>query len=188
MSAAGAPIRVLGVSGSLRAGSYNTALLRAAAELAPEGMAVEICDISAIPIYNDDVREAGYPEPVAAFREALRAADAVLLASPEYNRSISGVVKNAIDWASRAPDQPFAGKPVAIMGASRGALGAAFANHHMRQVLVFLDARMINGPEVMVGFAPQKFDDSGRLTDEATRGVVAGHLEKLARAVTAARA
>src|SRR5690606_10991161 len=109
---------VLGLSGSLRAGSFNSALLRAARDLAPPGMKIEIYDISAIPFYNDDVRLAGYPDEVARFREAIRAADGVLIASPEYNRSVPGVLKNAIDWASRRPDQPFAGKPMAIMGVS----------------------------------------------------------------------
>jgi chromate reductase, NAD(P)H dehydrogenase (quinone) len=178
-------IRVLGLSGSLRRASYNTALLRAAQDLAPEGTQIEIHDLASIPMYNDDVRLAGYPDEVGRFREAIRDADAVLIASPEYNRSVPGVLKNAIDWASRRPDQPFAGKPLAIMGVSNGALGAAFANHHLRQIFVFMDARMVNGPEVMVGGAKDKFDAAGNLVDEATRSFVAAHLVKLANLVFA---
>jgi len=174
-------IRVLGLSGSLRRASYNTALLRASKELAPEGMEIDIYDLSEIPIYNDDVRLAGFPPEVERFREALRQADAVLIASPEYNRSVPGVLKNAIDWASRKPDMPFAGKPLAIMGVSNGALGAAFANHHLRQIFVFMDAVMVNGPEVLVGGAKERFDEAGRLTHEPTRDFVAAHLEKLAK-------
>jgi len=177
------PINVIGLSGSLRLGSYNTALLRATGELAPDGLHIETYDISDIPLYNDDVRLAGFPEPVARMRDALRAADAVLIASPEYNRSVPGVLKNAIDWASRGPDQPFAGKPIAFMGVSRGALGTALANHHLRQIFVYLDAVMVNGPEVMIGGGPQKFDVTGRLVDEPTRRFVAAHLEKLAALV-----
>jgi chromate reductase, NAD(P)H dehydrogenase (quinone) len=183
-----APIRVLGLSGSLRQASYNTALLRAAQDLAPEGTTIEIYDLSSIPMYNDDVRLAGYPDEVARFRDAIRDADAVLIATPEYNRSVPGVLKNAIDWASRRPDQPFAGKPLAIVGASNGALGAAFANHHLRQIFVFMDARMVNGPEVMVGGARDKFDAAGNLVDEATRSFVADHLAKLTTLVGARHA
>jgi chromate reductase, NAD(P)H dehydrogenase (quinone) len=181
------PIRVLGLSGSLRQASYNTALLRAAQELAPEGTTIEIYDLSSIPMYNDDVRLAGYPDEVVRFRDAIRDADAVLIASPEYNRSVPGVLKNAIDWASRRPDQPFAGKPLAIVGVSNGALGAAFANHHLRQIFVFMDARMVNGPEVMVGGAKDKFDAAGNLVDDATRSFVADHLAKLASLVPECR-
>lgn len=173
-------ITVLAISGSLRAASYNTALLRAAADLAPEGMTIELFDIAGLPLYNDDVRADGMPPLVEAMRARMRAADALLFASPEYNRSVSGVLKNAIDWASRSPDQPFDDKPVAVMGASRGALGAAFANHHLRQILVYLNAQTLAGPEVMVGGAPGKFDEAGRLTDPATREFVSAHLDRLA--------
>ncbi len=184
---ADAPIRVLGLSGSLRKGSFNTALLRAAGELAPEGMRIEPYDLAAIPMYNDDIRQAGYPEPVAAMRTAMRDADAILIASPEYNRSVPALLKNAIDWASRQPDQPFDGKPLAIMGASRGALGAAFANHHLRQIFVVLNAVTLGGPEVMVGGSPDKFDDARRLVHEPTRTFLAAHLERLAALVRSNR-
>ena len=176
-------VTVLGISGSLRQGSYNTALLRAAQELAPEGMTIEAFDIAPIPFYNDDVRLHGYPSSVEGFRTRIRQADALLFVTPEYNRSIPGVLKNAIDWASRAPDQPFDDKPVAIIGASLSALGTAFANHHLRQILVYLNAHMLNGPEVLVGGAATKFDDHGHLIDDVTRGFVRNHLSNLMRLI-----
>jgi chromate reductase len=142
-------------------------------------MKIELFDLSPIPIYNDDVRLAGYPPEVAKFREAIRAADGLIIASPEYNRSVPGMLKNAIDWASRPPEQPFAGKPLALMGVSNGALGAAFANHHLRQIFVYMDARMVNGPEVMIGDAKTKFDASLNLVHEPTRQFVSDHLKKL---------
>ncbi len=172
-------MKVLGISGSLRERSFNTALLRAVRELAPPGMEIEIFDLAQIPIYNDDIRLAGYPPEVAKFRHAIRAADGLIIASPEYNRSVPGVLKNAIDWASRPPEQPFAGKPIAIMGVSNGALGAAFANHHLRQIFVYMDARTVNGPEVMIGDAKNKFDASLNLVHEPTRQFVADHLTRL---------
>ncbi|WP_108660017.1 NADPH-dependent FMN reductase [Acuticoccus kandeliae] len=187
-SGADAPIRVLGLSGSLRKGSFNTALLNAAVELAPEGMKVEPFDLSEIPMYNDDVRVAGYPESVAALRAAMTEADAIIMSSPEYNRSVPALLKNAIDWASRPPSQPFDGKPVAIMGASRGALGAAFANHHLRQILVVLNGVVLAGPEVMVGGSADKFDEAGRLIHEPTREFLAAHLKRLAALVRTHRA
>ena len=178
------PIRVLAMSGSQRRQSYNAALLRAARDLALPAMTIEIYDLAPIPIYDDDIRVAGYPSTVAHLRERIRAADALLIASPEYNRSVPALLKNAIDWASRRPDQPFKDKPIAIMGVSNGALGAAFANYHLRQIFVYLDARVLNGPEVMIGNAKAKFDMAGRLADEPTRTFVADHLRKLARLVT----
>lgn len=162
-------MKILGLSGSLRKGSYNSMALRAAVELLPEGASLEIAEIGDIPLYNDDVRQAGYPEAVRRLRAQIAAADAVLFATPEYNYSISGVLKNAIDWASRPPDQPFNDKPVAIMGASMGLLGTARAQYHLRQMLVFLNAFPINKPEVMIAQAQTKFDGDGKLTDEPTR-------------------
>jgi chromate reductase len=183
----GSNIRVLGFSGSMRRNSYNTALLRAAQGLAPRNMTVALYDLSSIPMYNEDLRVCGYPPMVAQLREDIRATDAILIASPEYNRSVPALLKNAIDWASRRPDQPFKGKPIAIMGVSNGALGAAFANYHLRQIFVYLDAQLINGPEVMIGNAKQKFDETGRLVDESTRAFVASHLEKLAALAASTR-
>src|SRR5215212_3108928 len=168
-------IRVLGMSGSLRRASFNTAALRAAAELAPAGMEVETYSgLAAIPPYNDDVRQQGYPPPVADLRARIKAADALLIATPEYNYSVPGVLKNAIDWASRPPDQPFDGKPIAIMGASPGQIGTARAQYHLRQMLVFLDAFPLNKPEVLINF-----DEAGRLTDEPTRAFIGKLLNSL---------
>ena len=175
-------IRLFGISGSLRKNSFNTALLRAAQELAPAGLSIEMADLSQIPLYNDDVREKGYPPPAQALRDGIRAADAVLIATPEYNYSIPGVLKNAIDWASRPPEQPFDGKIVGIMGASPGRLGTARAQYHLRQCFVFLNATVLNRPEVMVGGAGQAFKD-GKLVDEPTRQFVSDLLKALAEAV-----
>lgn len=166
-------MKILGVSGSLRAGSFNTAALRAAVELAPAGMQIELCDIGDLPLYNDDVRVQGFPPPVQRLRERIKAADGLLFATPEYNYSISGVLKNAIDWASRPPEQPFDGKPIAIMGASPGALGTARAQYHLRQCFVFLNGHVLNRPEVMISGAGGKFDAAGALTDQATRDFLA---------------
>jgi chromate reductase len=172
---------VLGISGSLRKGSYNTAALRAAQELAPAGMSIEIGSIAGIPIYDADVQAEGFPTPVAELAERMRKADAVLIASPEYNYSIPGGLKNAIDWLSRLPEQPFAGKPVDMIGASMSLLGAARAQYHLRQSFVFLDALPMNKPEVFITLAQTKFDAEGRLTDEPTRKFLAANLEALAR-------
>ncbi|MFL5167214.1 MAG: NADPH-dependent FMN reductase [Microvirga sp.] len=165
-------MNVIGISGSLRKGSFNTAALRAAQGLAPEGMTIERAEIGDLPLYNDDVRAAGFPPPAERLRAQLAAADAILLVTPEYNYSISGVLKNAIDWASRPPSQPFEAKPVAIMGASPGLFGSARAQYHLRQMLIFLNAMPLNRPEVMIGQAQNKFDADGNLTDEPTREFV----------------
>ena len=162
-------MKVVGISGSLRKGSYNTAALRAAQGLAPEGMTIEAAEVGDLPLYNEDIRQAGYPPPVERLRRQIAAADAVLFVTPEYNYSVSGVLKNAIDWASRPPSQPFDGKPVAIMGASGGLFGTARAQYHLRQMLIFLNAYPVNKPEVMIGQAQTKFDGAGALTDEPTR-------------------
>jgi chromate reductase len=167
------PVRILGIAGSLRKGSYNTALLHAAEELLPADTTLEqSLDIGTLPHFNEDVRAAGLPPEVAAFRAQIAAADAVLISSPEYNYSIPGVLKNAIDWASRPPEPPFTDKPLAIMGASPGTLGTARMQYHLRQVAVFLNMHMVNRPEVFVAKAAEKFDAQGKLTDEATRKLV----------------
>jgi chromate reductase len=173
-------IRVLGLSGSLRRGSYNTAALRAAQELAPPGITIEFFEgLRDIPPYDDDQRQAGYPPVVEGLRTRIRAADALLIATPEYNYSVPGVLKNAIDWASRPPDQPFDGKPIAIMGASPGLLGTARAQYHLRQSFVFLNGMLLNRPEVMIGQAGTRFDADGRLTDAKTREFLQGLLVAL---------
>src|ERR1700688_2330826 len=140
------PVRVLGICGSLRKGSYNRMGLNAAAELLPPGMTLETFDIAPIPLYNEDVRAAGFPKPVEELRAKILAADALLFATPEYNFSMPGVLKNAIDWASRPPDQPFNAKPVAIMGASPGPVGTGRAQYHLRQSCVFLNMLPVNKP------------------------------------------
>jgi len=165
-------INVLAICGSLRAGSYNRAALRTAIELRPPGMTIETADISAFPLYNEDVRAQGFPPPVETLRRQIATADALLFVTPEYNYSIPGVLKNAIDWASRPPDQPFAGKPVAIMGAGAGMAGTARAQYDLRRCCVFLDMHPLNKPEVLIGQAQTKFDAEGRLTDEAARGFI----------------
>jgi chromate reductase len=162
-------LKVVGFSGSLRRGSLNSAALRALTTLAPADLAIDIFDLSPIPLYNDDLRtNEGYPEGVQSFRDALKAADGILIATPEYNYSIPGVLKNAIDWASRPPEQPFDGKPIAILGASPGALGSARAQYHLRQCFIYLNGQVMNRLEVMIGAANSKFDADGNLTDQGT--------------------
>jgi len=173
-------IAVLGIAGSLRQGSYNKAALRAAVELAPTGMRIESFDLAPIEPYDEDVRQRGFPPPVEALRERIRAADALLIATPEYNHSVPGVLKNAIDWASRPPDQPFDGKPVAILGASPGRTGTARAQGHLRLILAGLNAFVMNRPGVLIGDAGKMVDDQGRLVDEASREVLARLMTALA--------
>lgn len=164
---------VLGIAGSLRAGSFNRALLRAAQELAPPGMHIRIFDLAPIPLYNGDVEAAGDPEPVAALKAAIREADALLIVTPEYNYGIPGVLKNAIDWASRpAGRSPLACKPAAIMGASPGMGGTIRAQLLLRQTLLFTETYAMLRPEVIVARAHEKFDAQGRLTDAPTRELV----------------
>jgi len=165
-------IHVLAICGSLRTGSYNRAALRTAIELKPPGMAIETADIGSLPLYNEDVRAQGFPPSVETLRRQIAAADALLFATPEYNYSMSGVLKNAIDWASRPPDQPFAGKPVAIMGAGAGMAGSARAQYDLRRCCVFLDMHPINKPEVLIGQCHTKFDAEGRFTDEVGCGLI----------------
>jgi chromate reductase len=147
-------------------------VLRTAIELKPPGMAIETAEIGTIPLYNEDVRVQGFPPPVETLRRQIAAADALLFVTPEYNYSMPGVLKNAIDWASRPPDQPFVGKPVAIMGAGAGMAGTARAQYDLRRSCVFLDMFPLNKPEVLIGQAQTKFDASGRFTDEAGRGFI----------------
>ena len=176
-------IRILGISGSLRKASFNTALLHAAQELAPPDLQLDIADISQIPLYSADVQAHGIPEAVQKLGEQIRAADGLLFATPEYNYSVSGVLKNTIDWVSRIKNQPFAGKTTAICGASMGALGTARAQYHLRQIGVYLDIRFLNKPEVMVGSAHERFDAEGRLTHEPTRKFVGDLMVALRDAV-----
>lgn len=176
-------IKALGIAGSLRRESYNRALLRAGRDLAPEELQIQILAneiLAQIPPYNEDVRVRGEPDPVIALKEAIRQADALVIATPEYNFSIPGVLKNAIDWASRPPDaSPLDGKPVAIMGATSGSWGTVRAQMHLRQVCVFTNMLPVNKPGVLVARAAEKFDEQGRLTDETTRRFVRLLMEAL---------
>jgi chromate reductase len=173
-------LNVLGISGSLRKASWNTIALRAAQKLAPEGMSIEIAEIRDIPFYDGDVEAEGFPASVVALREKIHAADALLLASPEYNASVSGVLKNAIDWASRPPHQPLDGKPIAIFGTSPGATGTIRGQAHLRQILGNVNGLVLVQPVVAIGMAPQRFDAEANITDEATRTFVVNMLTKLA--------
>lgn len=173
-------VNILGFAGSLRQGSYNKALLRAARELVPSGAQLETFDLEGIPPFNQDL-EKQPPEKVKEFKAKIRAADAVLIVTPEYNYSIPGVLKNALDWASRPyGDNAFENKPAAIMGASVGMLGSARAQYHLRQCLVTLACFTLNQPEVMVAAAHEKIDKEGKLTDQKTRDKVKELLEALA--------
>lgn len=175
------PMNILGISGSLRSGSYNSAALRAAIELAPVDVSITTAGIGHLPLYDDDVRTAGMPAAVEQLRSRIAAADAVLIVTPEYNYSVPGVLKNAIDWISKTQPQPFNGKPVAIMGASQGTLGTARAQYHLRQILVSQNALVLSRPEVMIASAQTRFDAAGVLTDAATRE----HIAKLVAALAA---
>jgi chromate reductase len=165
-------IRILGISGSLRRESYNRVLLRAAAQIAPEGTTLDIFEIDGIPPFNED-DEQNPPEKVVELKRRIRESDAILFVTPEYNYSIPGVLKNAIDWAARPyGDSAWSGKSAAIMGASTGRIGTACAQYNLRQVMVFLNMFPLNQPEVMVGGANECFDIVGDLTDEQTREYV----------------
>jgi chromate reductase, NAD(P)H dehydrogenase (quinone) len=176
-------IKVLGMGGSLRKGSYNRALLRAARDLAPGEMEVQIFDnatLSAIPLFNEDVRQQGEPDAVKILKQEMHQADALLFAIPEYNFSMSGVLKNAVDWASRPPSEsPLDGKPVAMMGASTGISGTIRAQMHFRQVCTFTNMLPVNKPQVYVANAAVKFDPEGRLVDQDARNFVRLLMEAL---------
>lgn len=170
---------ILGFAGSLRKESYNKSLLGAALELVPEGVELEIFDLEGIPLFNQDL-ENQPAEKVKEFKAKIRAADAILIATPEYNYSIPGVLKNAIDCASRPyGDNAFAHKPVAVMGASPGMIGTARAQYHLRQCFVFLSCFALNQPEIMVSFAKEKIDKDGKVTDQKTRELIRQLLENL---------
>jgi chromate reductase len=162
-------IKIFGFAGSLRKGSYNKAILRAATELLPENTVFEIFDLEGIPPFNQDL-ESQPPAKVIEFKAKIKAADALVIATPEYNYSMPGVLKNAIDWASRPyGDNAFDEKPLAIMGASIGTIATARAQYHLRQSCVFLNMHPLNKPEVMVAVAQDKIDEVGRLRDEKTK-------------------
>lgn len=170
---------ILGIAGSLRNDSYNRSLLRAATELVPENVRLETFELDGLPMFNQDEEQNPHPK-VAELKQRVRAADAILFVTPEYNYSIPGVLKNAIDCASRPyGDSAWAGKPVAVMGASVGTLGTARAQYHLRQTFVFLNMHAVNQPEVMVANASDRFDQNGKLTDEKTKKLVQQLLAEL---------
>ena len=173
-------IRVLGISGSLRRNSYNTATLHAAHELLTDDMVLGVADISDIPLYNPDEDGPDAPESVQRLKHQITQADALLIATPEYNHSIPGVLKNAIDWASRPYGKsPMIGKPTAILGAATGNFGTLRAQMHLRQVLQFTRTPTVLYPEVLITRSAERFDDEGRLTDEHTRELIRQLLESL---------
>lgn len=170
-------VEILAFAGSLRRDSYNRALLRAAVELAPEDMTIAAFDLIDVPLYNGDVEAEGDPAAVVRFKQAIRAADGVLIATPEYNHGVPAVTKNAIDWASRPPQNAaLAGKPVAVFGASPGITGTARGQSQLRQAFEFTNSVCMPQPEVLVFRANEKFDAEGRLIDERTRQGVARFL------------
>jgi len=172
-------IAILGIVGSLRQGSYNHFALKAAQELLPDGATLSLVELGGIPLYNQDL-EAAPPDTVLAFKDRILAADAILFATPEYNYSLPGVLKNAIDWASRPYGKSaWTGKPAAVFGASVGAFGSARAQYHLRQILVALNMPVVNQPEVMIGNASRRFEEDGRLIDDTTRILIRKLLEAL---------
>ena len=173
-------IRVVGIPGSLRRASYNRGLIRAAVAVAPPGVAIEVFDLASIPMFNQDVEDAGEPLQVVALKRAIQEADALLVATPEYNHGVPGVLKNAIDWASRPrATSPLKDKPIAILGASPGRGSTARAQAQLRDTFVFAGACVMPQPELLVGSAASLFDDDGELVDEEVRALIAGLVEAL---------
>ena len=172
-------LHVIGIAGSLRAGSLNRALIAAAVELAPPGVTLEVADLRPIPLYDGDVEAAGVPAEVAELKARVRGAGALLIATPEYNGCVPGVLKNALDWLSRGPDSALAGKPAAMMGASPGGFGTVRAQQQLRVVASGTNLLLLQRPELMVARAAEKFDAQGRLTDEGVRKNLAALLVAL---------
>lgn len=174
-------MKILAFAGSLRKGSFNKSLLRAAQEVSPEEMTIEIFDLEGIPLFNADVEAQGDPKRVKEFKEAIRAADGLIIATPEYNHGMTGVTKNAIDWASRpAKDMPISGKPVSVLGASPGITGTARSQDQLRQSLKSVDVYCMTKPEFLLFRAHEKFDENGVLTDERTREFLKSTLNSFA--------
>jgi len=163
-------LKIAAISGSLRDSSYNTSSLKAAAELAPEGVELDIITLHDLPLYNADVEAEGFPEAIQKLQKRIRAADGVLFATPEYNYSMTGVLKNAIDWLSRPHgDAPLAGKPAAMIGATPSIVGTARAQAHLRDVMYYNAMPLLSSAEVLIFKANEKFDAGGRLTDPDSR-------------------
>lgn len=176
-------VKLLGIAGSLRKRSTNRGALRAAADLLPSGAEMEIFELNDIPPYNED-HEKDPPAIIPEFKKKIRDADAIVFVTPEYNYSISGVLKNAIDWASRPyGDSAWDGKPAAIMGVSGGAIATARAQYDLRKSMVFLNMHPLNKPEVLIGNSGQKFDADGNLTDETTRDMISRQMKALVETV-----
>ncbi|MBV8794000.1 MAG: NAD(P)H-dependent oxidoreductase, partial [Hyphomicrobiales bacterium] len=177
-----APLHFVVMLGSLRKASFNAAIARALPALAPEGVTIEpLPSVGEFPLYNYDVQDKGFPPIVTAAAEAIRKAGGIIVVTPEYNHSIPGVLKNAIDWISRLPDQPFAGKPVALETSSPSLFGGLRAQLHLRHMFVYLDGRVLNKPEVIIPQVNTKIDAAtGELTDPATRGFIADQLKAFA--------
>jgi chromate reductase, NAD(P)H dehydrogenase (quinone) len=173
-------LRVVGIAGSLRRASYNRALLSAARELAPSNLIIEVWELNDLPLFNEDLEVNGSPAPVDELRKAVRRADGILLVTPEYNHGVPGVLKNAVDWLSQPLRRSaLEGKPTALMGASTALAGTARSQSQLRQCFVLTNSPVMQQPEVLVGRAHEKFDPSGRLTDEPTRRFVAGFLQQM---------
>jgi chromate reductase, NAD(P)H dehydrogenase (quinone) len=180
----GKSVNVISICGSLRSGSYNGIVQRALPALAPEGlMARPAPSFSEFPLYNADVQAAsGFPAAVNVLADAIRAADGVIIVTPEYNFSIPGGLKNAIDWVSRLPNQPFAGKPIALQSASPGPLGGGRVQYDLRRAMVFLDAFVLNKPEIFIGSCASKLDEkTGEIKDEATRNFIKQQLAAMVK-------
>jgi chromate reductase, NAD(P)H dehydrogenase (quinone) len=183
------PARIVAFAGSLRQRSFNRALIAAAGEVAPSGLSIESVEIGGLPFYHADLEAEGDPPAVAEFKRALAAADGVLIATPEYNDGIPGVLTNALDWGSRLPGRsPLAGKPALVMGASPSQVGTARAQLHLRQVLGHVQARVLPPPELLLARAHERFDAELRLTDEGTRRLLADLLRRFAAWIARERA
>ena len=181
--------KIVAFAGSLRRGSFNRALLHAAQDLAPDAMEIELIEIGELPFYNADIEAQGDPPSVAAYKASIGEADGIIIATPEYNDGIPGVLTTAIDWGSRLPGRaPLSAKPVALMGASPGRIGTARAQLHLRQLLSHVHARTLPPPELLIGSAHQHFDKTLRLTDESTRDILAKLLQRFGRWIARERA
>ncbi len=181
-------INIITICGSLRKGSFNRIVMKALPALAPEGMQIkEAPPISEFPLYNADIQNStGFPAPVQTLAEAIRTADGVIFNTPEYNFGVPAPLKNAIDWVSRLPNQPFAGKPIALQSASPGPVGGARVQYDLRRSMVFLDAFTLNKPEIFIGNCAQRLDEkTGKITDETTIGLIRQQLAAFAKFIAA---
>ncbi len=168
------------ISGSLRVNSYNTMVLKVLQKIAPENIVIEHLSVASVPFYNYDLHQKDFPHSVEELTDKIKKSDAVIFVTPEYNYSVPGVLKNAIDIISRSPQKPFDMKPVGIIGASTGMLGTARAQYHLRQIMVFVNAYVMNQPEIMIANAADKFDENGNLKDEKTLDLIRRFIESLA--------